>query len=183
MDQNEHPLEPHHLGVPSISSKMIPEPMACLAQTVHLSCTTLTPPPNGPKPRVHPKQFSSLWYIRYKPCTHLASRLALSPNGPKRASIWASSPRSTIGSVQNDFLSLRYVWRKSCIYLALALTQSLNGPKWDSTRATSSRSSIGCSERVSKPMVCSVQTVYLSCIKLSTISKWTKMSFHLSLII
>jgi hypothetical protein len=39
MDRNELTLEPHHLGVPSILSKMIPEPMVHLAQTVHLSCT------------------------------------------------------------------------------------------------------------------------------------------------
>jgi hypothetical protein len=38
-DQNEVPLEPHHLGVPSGVSKMISEPMVCSAQTVHLSCT------------------------------------------------------------------------------------------------------------------------------------------------
>jgi hypothetical protein len=40
----------------------------------------------------------SLWYVQRKPCTYLASRLALSPNGPKWASTWASSPRSTIRS-------------------------------------------------------------------------------------
>jgi hypothetical protein len=39
MDRNKHTVEPHHLGVPSISSKMIPEPMVRLVQTVHLSCT------------------------------------------------------------------------------------------------------------------------------------------------
>jgi hypothetical protein len=36
-------------------------------------------------------------------CNYLASRLALSPNGPKRASTWASSPRSIIGCIQNNF--------------------------------------------------------------------------------
>jgi hypothetical protein len=50
-----------------------------------------------------PKWFMSLWYIRRKPCTYIASRLVLSPNGPKRASSWASSPRSTIGCIQNNF--------------------------------------------------------------------------------
>jgi hypothetical protein len=49
------------------------------------------------------KWFSSLRYVRCKPCSYLESRLALHPNGPKRASIWASSPRSTIRCVQNDF--------------------------------------------------------------------------------
>jgi hypothetical protein len=35
MDRNELPLEPRHLGVPSSASKMIYDPMVCLAQTVH----------------------------------------------------------------------------------------------------------------------------------------------------
>ena len=39
MDQNELPIEPRHLVVPSGSSKMISELMVHLAQTVHLSCT------------------------------------------------------------------------------------------------------------------------------------------------
>jgi hypothetical protein len=48
------------------------------------------------------KWFSSLWYVQRKPCTYLASRLGLSLNGPKWASTWASSPRSTIGCIQNE---------------------------------------------------------------------------------
>ena len=39
MDQNEFPLVPPLLGVPSGASKMIPKPMVRLAQTVHLSYT------------------------------------------------------------------------------------------------------------------------------------------------
>ena len=39
MDWNELPLETHHLGLPSGSSKRISEPMVRLAPTVHLSCT------------------------------------------------------------------------------------------------------------------------------------------------
>jgi hypothetical protein len=39
MDQNEIPLVPHHLGVPSAASKMITEPMVRLAHTMDLSCT------------------------------------------------------------------------------------------------------------------------------------------------
>jgi hypothetical protein len=37
------------------------------------------------------------------PCSYLASRLAPSSNRPNWASTWASSPRRTIRSVQNDF--------------------------------------------------------------------------------
>jgi hypothetical protein len=39
MDQNKHPLEPRHLGVPSGASKMISKPVVRLVQIVHLSCT------------------------------------------------------------------------------------------------------------------------------------------------
>jgi hypothetical protein len=38
-DQNELSIEPHQLGVLSDVSKMIFEPMVCLMQTVHLSCS------------------------------------------------------------------------------------------------------------------------------------------------
>jgi hypothetical protein len=38
MDWNELPLDPRHLGVPSGAPKMISEPIACSAQTIHLSC-------------------------------------------------------------------------------------------------------------------------------------------------
>jgi hypothetical protein len=52
---------------------------------------------------VCPKQFLSLWYVRRKPCTYLASRLALSPNAPKQDSTWPISPSSSIVWNQNDF--------------------------------------------------------------------------------
>jgi hypothetical protein len=45
----------------------------------------------------------TLWYIRRKPCTYLARTLTLSPNGPKRGSTGATSPRTSIGCVQNGF--------------------------------------------------------------------------------
>ena len=33
---------------------------------------------------MRPKWFLSLWCIRHKPCTYLAPKLTLSPNGPKQ---------------------------------------------------------------------------------------------------
>jgi hypothetical protein len=117
MDQNEIPHDPSHLGLPSGSgaSIMTSDPMVCWAQTMHLSgiktvsiskqneiwfyMTHVTKQFH----RVRPKQFPRQWYVRRKPHTYLASRLALSPNEPKRVSTWASSPRSTIGCIQNDF--------------------------------------------------------------------------------
>jgi hypothetical protein len=114
-DQNGIPHDLHHLGVPSGGSKTISEPMVRLAQTVLLSCSDTNSVSKWTKTRFHrtditeklrqvrPKWFLSLWYFRHKPCTYLASRLALSPNGPKRDSTRSTSPRSTIGCMQNDF--------------------------------------------------------------------------------
>jgi hypothetical protein len=96
------------------SSKTIHVPMVCLAQTVHLSCTDPniiskwtntgfdTTQVTYESHRVRPKIFLSLWCVWGKPFTYIVSRLALSPNRPKQASTWASSPRSTIGCIQND---------------------------------------------------------------------------------
>jgi hypothetical protein len=83
------------------------------------------------------KTILSLWYVWRKPCTYLASRLALSPKGPKRALSWASSPRSTIVFIQNEFRSLRpkwfpsllYIRSKPCTYPASRLALSQNGLK------------------------------------------------------
>ena len=38
-DQTEHPLEPHHLGVPTGASKMVSQIMVHQVQTVDLFCT------------------------------------------------------------------------------------------------------------------------------------------------
>jgi hypothetical protein len=113
-DWNELPFEPHH-RVPSGVSKMIFEPMVCLVQTVYLTLT-LTPSLNRPmrdstwpmSPRSSigcvQKWFPSLMVHWRKVCNYLTSRLALSPNGLKRAFTRTSSPRSTIRGVQ------RYFW-------------------------------------------------------------------------
>jgi hypothetical protein len=37
IDRNEFPLDPRHVGVPSVAPKIISEPMVCSAQTVNLS--------------------------------------------------------------------------------------------------------------------------------------------------
>jgi hypothetical protein len=147
-------------------------------------------------------------------------------NELSQASTWASSPRSTIGCVQNDFwaygmfstnlhiswtdnstiskwtnirfhmthvtlqfhrvrpkwfLRLWYVRHKPCTYHASSLAIFLNGLDRACTWASSHRSTIGC-----------VQIDFWACgtfganrapicIKISTISKQTESSIHLSL--
>jgi hypothetical protein len=115
MNWIKHPLELHHLGVLSSASKTISKPTVCLAQTMHLSLTDTNTISKWTKTRYHMthttlefhwvclKQFLRLWYVWHKPWTYIESRLALSSNRLNRASTWASSPRSTIGCVQNDF--------------------------------------------------------------------------------
>jgi hypothetical protein len=81
------------------------------------------------------------------------------------------------------FSKLWYVRCKPCTYLALRLTLSLNRLKWSSNWFTPPRSNIWCPEKISMPVVYSTQTVHLSCIEISTISKRSKMSFHLTNVI
>jgi hypothetical protein len=136
------PLEPHHLGVPTGASKMISEPMVCLAQTVHLSCTDTNTISKRTKTRFHmthitlefyrvsPKWFLGLWYIQRKPCTNLASRLALSPNRLNGATTWASSLRSTIGCVQK--ISEPMVCLAQSLHQSWTDTNTVS--KWTKTR-------------------------------------------------
>ena len=77
--QNELPLEPRHLLVPSSVPKMIYESMVHLAQTMHLSCTDTNTVSKRKEAgfhmtnvtykfhRVSPKRFLSLWYVWRKP--------------------------------------------------------------------------------------------------------------------
>jgi hypothetical protein len=68
------------------------------------------------------------------------------------------------------FLRLWYIWCKPCTYLALTLTIPPNGPKWDSTLSHKSLHQVR-PKWFYEPMVCSAQSVHLSCVKISTISK------------
>jgi hypothetical protein len=79
------------------------------------------------------------------------------------------------------FLSLWHVWRKPCTHLAMTVTLSPNGMKRDSTSPMSPRSSIGCIQNVFWAYGTFGANRHLSCVKISTISKWTESSFHLSL--
>jgi hypothetical protein len=94
--RTELPLGPHHLGVPTGTSKTISEQMVCSVQTVLLSCTNTNTVSKYTKMRFHtthvtyefhrvrPKLYMMYWYVQCKPCAFLASRFALSANGPNR---------------------------------------------------------------------------------------------------
>jgi hypothetical protein len=73
-----------------------------------------------------------------------------------------------------QFLILWHVWCKQCTNLIPTVTPSPNGPKWDLTWPTHVGVPLGASKMIYEPMVCSTQTVHLSCIKIRTISKRTE---------
>jgi hypothetical protein len=194
MDWTKLPLEPCQLGVPSGVSKAISEPIVCLVQTMHLSCAKITTISKRIElschlslvtkeyHRVRAKRFLSQWYVWRKPCTYLVSRLPLSPNGLNRASTWASSPRNTIGCVQNDF----WAYEMFDTNHAPILHRHLHCLLPDQTKIPHDLCHLGipsgASKMISEPVVRSKQIVHLSCVKISTISKRTKSSFHLSLV-
>jgi hypothetical protein len=193
-DQNKHPIETRHLGVPSGASNMISVPMARLAQTMHLSCTDTTTISKWIEMRLHmtnvtkkihrvrPKWSLSLWYVRRKPCTYLASRLALSPNKPKRASTWAMSPRSTIGCIQNDICAYGTFGANRVPILHWHyhyLQMDWNDIPHDQCHLGDP---LGASKTIFEPIVRSAQTVHLSCVTINTIFKQTKRSIHLNLV-
>ena len=87
---DEIPYNPCHQGVPSGASKTISESMVRSAQTVHLSCASISSIPKQTESSFHlslitleyhcvcPKRYLSLWYVWCKPCTYLAPTLTVS---------------------------------------------------------------------------------------------------------
>jgi hypothetical protein len=109
---------------------------------------------------VHPKLPLSLWYARRKPCTNLASRLALSPNGQKQA-------YGTIATNHEPIL------RQDSNYLQIGWNELLVEP-YHLGRP------LGVSKTISEPIVRLAQTMHLSCNHTNTISKWTKTRFQMA---
>jgi hypothetical protein len=165
--------------------------MACPVQTVQLFCTNTKTVSKWIKmrfhtthityefQRVHPKQIMSLLYVQCKLCTYLASRLALSPNGPNRA---PPDPRyEGEPSGASKTILWAYVWRKPRTYLAPMLTLSPKRSKRESTWPKSPGSSISCHQYyfwAYSPFDANHPPILHQC---STISKRTEPSFHLSL--
>jgi hypothetical protein len=115
--------------------------------------------------------------FRHKPCTYLAPRLKLSPNGSKYASAWSTSPTSTVRCVQNDlwaygtFAKTMYLscveintiskWAETSFHLThVTLEYHRLRPKW-----FSSNGMFGVNRA---PIL----------LETNTISKWRETSFH-----
>jgi hypothetical protein len=131
---------------------------------------------------VHPKQFLSLWYVWHKPCNYHARKLIVSPKGPKGDSTWPTSPRISIRCVQNGFwgygtfgANCGSILHRDLHYLQIDWIKILHDSRHLGVAS-------GAPKTISELTVHSTQTVQLSCTKLSTVSKRTEMSFHLSLV-
>jgi hypothetical protein len=171
---------------------MISEAMVCLVQTVDLSYTETNTISNWTKTRfymthvtyefhrVRPKWFLSLQYVRCKPCSYLKSRLALYPNGPKRASIWASSPTSTIRCAK--MISKAMVYLVQTVHLSCTETNTVS--KRDRNELPFEPRHLGvpsvASKTISEPVVCMAQTMHLSCTETKSISKRTERRFYMT---
>jgi hypothetical protein len=127
---------------------------------------------------VRPNQFPCLRYNRRKLNNYVASRLALSPNGPKQAYTRALSPSSTIRCIQNDFRDNSTFGANHAPMLhqhshCLQTEQNENPHDPRHLGVLS-----GACKMISEPMVRSPQTVHISCVNISTISKQIETSFH-----
>jgi len=148
--------------------------LKCTESSFRLSLVTLK------YHRERPKRFRSLWYVCCKPCTYLALKLTLSPNGPKRDCTRPMSPRSSIGCIQNDFWASRmfyanraWILRQDWHYLQMDWIELPLEPRHLGIPSAESK-------MISEPMVHLAQIVHLSCIETNTIPKQTESRLHLT---
>jgi hypothetical protein len=168
--------------------------MVCLAHTVHLSCTDTNTVSKQKEARFHmshityefhrvrPKQFMSLM-VHSAQTMHLScDKISTISKRTNRASTWASSNRSTIRCVQNDFIAYGTFGANR----APILHRHQHYLQTDKSEIPYDPHHLGvpsvASEMIFEPIVHSVQTVHLSCVKISTISKWSEPTFDFSLI-
>jgi hypothetical protein len=112
----EVPRDPHHLVVPSGASKIISMPMVHSTQTVHLSCVKISTISKRTKLSLGPHHLavqSGASKIISEPMVRLAQTMHLSCTDTntvykhKEVRFYmATSPKSSIGCVQNDFWAI-----------------------------------------------------------------------------
>jgi hypothetical protein len=119
-----------------------------------------------------------LWYVRCKPCSYLAQTITLSLYGLQRDFTWLTSPRSSIGCVQNDFWAYGMFGANHATILHqdyhYLQTQRNELPVEPHNRGVPS----GASKMIFESIVCLAQTMHLSCTDTNTVSKQTKIGFH-----
>jgi hypothetical protein len=160
----------------------------CLGQTVHLSCTELPLSPNGLKrdftwPISHRRYVSCVQNNFWAYGTFDTNRAPISHQDYHYLQTeQASSPRSTIFCIQNNFCAYGMFGANSTPILHWqyrCLQMDWNEIPHDQRHLGDPS---GASKMISEPTVRSVQTVHVSCVKVSIISKQTKTSIHMSLV-
>jgi hypothetical protein len=190
MDQIELPLEIRHLGVRSGVFNTISKPMLRLAQIMHQFCTdTNTVSERSTHDPRHLGDPSGAYKMIFEPmvCSTQSMHLPCVKIGTISKRTESSFHLSLVTEEyhwvrRKWFPSLRYVWRKLCTYLALILMQSPNQPKRDSKWPTSPMSSIRCVQNNFRAYGIFGANMHQTYVKISTISKLSKMSIYLSLI-
>jgi hypothetical protein len=206
MDWNKILHDPRHLGVPSGVSKTLSsiwyvrrKPCIYLMLRLALSPNELNQAstwPSSTRSTIGCVQ-SDFWayemiVANHAPILHrhlhclqtdrdeIPHDLLVSRNRLNRACSCASSPRSTIGCIQNDFwangmFGANYapILRQDYHYLQMDGIKLPHKPRHLSVPP-------GLSKTISEPMVCLAQIVHLSCTETNTISKWTKTRFHMT---
>jgi hypothetical protein len=121
--------------------------------------------------------------VRLTQTVHLSCiKISTISNELNQTSIWASSPRSTIGCVQNDFWAYGMfstirapILHQQQHYLQMGQNEIPHEPRHLGVPS-------GASKTISKAVVRSAQTVHISCVKISTCFERSESSFHLSLV-
>jgi hypothetical protein len=167
-------------------------PMVYSVQTVHLSCIDTNNVSKQTKTRflmthityefhrVHPKLLMNLWYVQCKPCTYLASRLALS-NGPNKVPPdprHLEVPSDASKTIYESMVRLTQTEHLSYIDANTVSNRSKRVPHDPRQLGIPS----GATNTISEPTGLLTQTRHQCCIKSSTISNWIKPSFHLRLV-
>jgi hypothetical protein len=119
------------------------------------------------------------------PIVHLLQTMHLSYLDANNIYKWTktrfhTSPRSSIGCVQNIFGACGTKGTKRCTYLASRLAVSPYDKNELPLESRLLRVLLGASKTIPKPMVCLAQTVHLSHNDTNTISKWTETTLDMT---
>jgi hypothetical protein len=128
--------------------------------------------------RVRPTLFMSLWYVQCKPCTYLASRLALSPNGPNRAPLEPRHQGVPLGVPKMIYDPMVHLTQTEHHLSRLAL--SANGLNRAPPNTRHLGVPLGVSKTIYEPMVHLTQTEHLSCTNANPISKQIEIRFNMT---
>ena len=128
------------------------------------------------------KMIFELWYIWRKPCTYLPPTLTLSqtvrnkiPQDPRQLGVPSGACKPIAKPMVRSTQKRATILHRCQHCLQTDRNEISHDPCHLGVPS-------GASKMISKPRVRSTQAAHLSCVKISTISKRSKRSFHLSLV-